>query len=349
MNAAPRISVVLTCHNLGAYIGEAVDSVLAQTFRDFEILIVDDGSTEPETRRALERYERPPTRVLRTANRGLPGARNLGLREAQGTYVCCLDADDLLLPNWFEKAAASLDADPSLAFVSHWLHAFGDREWEWTPESCDFPALLDRNTVNGAALVRRDALLAVGGYDESMRQGCEDWELWVRMTARGYRGTILKEVHFLYRQRADSMTRAMHRGAMHPALYAEIIGRNEPAFRKHLGPLLSRRHRETVDLRRTAFDLEHELAEIREPERRFWQVEVEARRQKLARLQDARALRERAAETEARLGAALAEAAEGRRSEAAARAQAEALRSSLSWRVMAPLRAVHRALTRLFG
>ncbi|HET7293206.1 MAG TPA: glycosyltransferase family A protein [Vicinamibacteria bacterium] len=349
MSSAPRISVVVTCHNLGAYLGDAVDSVLAQTLQDFELLIVDDGSTEPETLRVLERYDRPPARVLRTENRGLPGARNFGLRQARGGYVCCLDGDDLLLPNWLERAAAVLDAEPALAFVSHWLHAFGDREWDFTPESCDFPALLDRNTVNGAALVRREALLAVGGYDETMRQGCEDWELWVRMTARGHRGTILKEVHFLYRQRPDSMTRAMHRGAMHPALFAEIVRRSEPAFREHLGPLLRRRHREIVDLRRTGFDLDREFAEVRGPERAFWQVEVEARKRKLERLQEARGLRERASEAEAGLGAAQAEAEVLRRSELEARAEAAALRASASWRVTAPLRAVHRALTRLFG
>jgi hypothetical protein len=183
--------------------------------------------------------------------------------------------------------------------------------------------------------VRRDALLAVGGFDETMRQGCEDWELWIRLTARGYRGTILKEVHFLYRQRPDSMTRAMHRGAMHPALFGEIVRRNEPAFREHLGPLLRRRHREIVDLRRTLYDLDHEWAFVRGPERGFWQVEVEARRRKLARLQEARALRERAEQAEARLRAATAEA--------------EALRTSMSWRLTAPLRAVHRALARLLG
>jgi len=361
--SSPRISVVVTCHNLGAYLGAAVDSVLEQTFRDFEVVIVDDGSTEPETLKVLERYERPPTRVLRTENRGLPGARNLGVSASSGAYVCCLDADDLLLPSWLEKAAAVLDADAGLAYVSHWLRAFGDREWDWTPESCAFPALLDRNTVNGAALVRRDALLAVGGYDESMRQGCEDWELWVRLTARGYRGTILKEVHFLYRQRPDSMTRAMHRGAIHPAIFGEIVRRNEGAFREHLGPLLRRRHREIVDLKRTAFDLDHEWAFVREPERSFWQVEVEARRRKLASLEAARALRERAEALEARsaeLGSELEasrlereatrqEADAARREADAALRQAEALETSLSWRLTAPLRAAHRALFRLLG
>ena len=118
--SAPRISVIVTCHNLGAYLGIAVDSVLKQTLKDFEIVIVDDGSTDPETLRVLERYERQPTLVLRTENRGLPGARNFGIAASRGAYVCCLDADDLLLPaNRLlpEASAVSDDTDVAVNFL----------------------------------------------------------------------------------------------------------------------------------------------------------------------------------------------------------------------------------------
>jgi len=313
---SPRVSVVVTCHNLGAYLADALDSIQGQTLQDFEVVVVDDGSTDPGTLENLGALRRPHTRLLRSRNRGLPGARNLGVREAHGAYVCCLDADDILLPRWLEEATRVLDHDPGLAYVSHWLRAFGEREWEWTPESCEPPALLDRNTVNGAALVRREALEAVGGYDESMRQGCEDWELWIRLAERGYRGTILKQVHFLYRQRPDSMTRAMHRGAMHPALFAQIVGRHQAIYRDHVGALLRRRHQELVDLERTALDLDHEIGVVRDPERAFWRVEVEARQAKQGRLQRVRDL-ERDLERARAEGAALGAAVESTRRELA--------------------------------
>src|SRR5262249_6222731 len=127
----PRVAVVLTCYNLGRYLDEAVDSVLAQTFRDFELVIVDDGSDEPQTVRLLESYARPQTRVVHSPNRGLSAARNLGIRETTGEYICALDADDVLEPTYLEKSVRVLDADPTLAFVSHWLRAFGDETWEW--------------------------------------------------------------------------------------------------------------------------------------------------------------------------------------------------------------------------
>ena len=112
--APPRVTVIVPCHNLGAYLDEAVDSVFAQTFQDFDIIIVDDGSTDEATRRLLEGYDRPRTRVVRTENRGLPAARNVGLRLTSAPYLCALDADDRLAPTCLERSVATLDADPSL-------------------------------------------------------------------------------------------------------------------------------------------------------------------------------------------------------------------------------------------
>ena len=96
--AAPRISVIVPCYNLGAYLDEAVKSVLAQTYQDFEILIVDDGSTDPVTISLLDHYAQPKTTVFRTSNQKLAAARNFLIARARGTYLCALDADDKLHP-----------------------------------------------------------------------------------------------------------------------------------------------------------------------------------------------------------------------------------------------------------
>src|SRR5690349_2301444 len=146
--ADPRVSVIVSCYNLGQFLDEAVESVLAQTFTDFEILIVDDGSTDGETRRLLSAYQKPRTRVIRSENRGLPATKNLGLKNTRGSYVCMFDADDRLDPSFLQKSVAALDENPEVAFVSHWVRTFGDEVRDWTPSRCDFPALLDMNTVN---------------------------------------------------------------------------------------------------------------------------------------------------------------------------------------------------------
>src|SRR5262245_35333532 len=117
-SAAPRVSVVVPCFDLGRYLDEAIDSVLAQTFHDLEIVVVDDGSTDPFTCELLDRYDRPKTQLLRQSNRGPAAARNAGIRATTGHYVCCLDADDRLLPTYLEKAIQVLQQAPDVGFVS---------------------------------------------------------------------------------------------------------------------------------------------------------------------------------------------------------------------------------------
>src|SRR4029453_4970189 len=130
----PRLSVLLPCFNHGAFLAEAIGSVLAQTFQDFEIILVDDGSTDPATAEQIRNCAAPRTRIFRIENRGLSGARNFAASQGEGALFCALAADDRLAPAWFEKAVARLDADADLGFVSHWLRAFGDETWEWTPQ-----------------------------------------------------------------------------------------------------------------------------------------------------------------------------------------------------------------------
>src|SRR5262249_30716028 len=105
-----RVSVIIPCYNLGEYLDEAVESVLAQTFQDLEIVVVDDGSTDERTRTLVADYRKPRTRVIRSENRGLPAAKNLGLSATSGPYVCMLDADDRLDSHLLEKSVAALDA-----------------------------------------------------------------------------------------------------------------------------------------------------------------------------------------------------------------------------------------------
>ncbi len=355
MNDSPKVSVVVTCYNLGAYLDEAIESVLAQSFRDFEIVVVDDGSTDEETRRLLADYRRPQTRVIRIENRGLPGARNEGIRRTTGPYVCALDADDRLERSYFEKAVAVLDGDPSVAFVSHWLRTFGEGEGEeWMPRSAGFPELLDRNTINGAALVRRDALVAAGLFDETMRHGCEDWDLWISMVERGFRGVILSEVLFFYRRRRDSMSRIMMQGETHSGLYHYLVEKHRASFEDHLLDLLVRRERDRATVLREAHDLELDCERALRPEierlrdglrvstrkleragrQKDQEVELERRGEAVAE-RDARLQ-----EQDRRIAEQGAELCREREGIAGLQSEIHALRLSWSWRLTRPLRVV---------
>lgn len=328
--SSPRISVLMPCFNHGAVLGEAIQSVLDQTFPDAEILVVDDGSTDAETLERLRDLRTPRTTVLHTENRGLPAARNLAARHAVGTLFCALDADDRLAPVWFERAVAMLDAHPELSFVSHWLQTFGDETWTWTPASCELPALLARNTVNGAALVRRKAFEAVGGYDESMREGCEDWDFWLRLVERGFHGAIIPEVMFHYRRSASSMSRTMTAGDGYERSLTALVLKHEAAYRTHLMDVVLAGAGESFHLQQEIAAMQRAQAVVVEPALRRAREELAATERKVDRV---RSELQRDEERD-RLAWEVAEL----------RREVTALRLSWTWRLTAPLRRLYGAL-----
>jgi glycosyltransferase involved in cell wall biosynthesis len=337
---APRVSVLIPCYNLGQYVDEAVASVLAQTFEDVEIVIVNDGSTDPATNRLLADYRRPKTRVITTANRGLAAARNLAIAHTTGRYLCALDADDTLAPTYLERAVRLLDADASLTFVSAWVQLFGEETWLWKRDRCDLPALLAECTVMTAALVRRDAVLAAGGYDGAMpAQGDEDWDLWISLVERGGRGTIVPEAMLNYRQRAGSMRRVASEGKVRLDQVRYLVAKHAASYRAHLVDVLLAKDVEISDL----------LRGNRERERR---LETEL----LPRLAERRRERDLLRGSPASWGETSRDAARGdargetralRESVAHLRAEVTALRESMSWKVTAPLRRVYGWCRRL--
>lgn len=366
------VSVIVTCFNLGRYLPETIESIRAQTFTDFELCIIDDGSTDPLTLRVLDTLAAQHT-VIRTENRGLSAARNTGVLHGSGRYVCTVDADDLLAPTLLQKSVERLEADGSLAFVSHWLEAFGDQSWQWTPERCDFPTLLDHNTVNGAALVRRSAVDAVGGWDERLREGCEDWDFWITLVERGFHGAIIPEVLFRYRRRPDSMSRVMFAGDGLSQRFGSLVEKHAATYRAYLPHLATRREVDTVGNRARADELDERLSledlpalfrvrdDLAAAERLLAHHQQE--RQRAAHLAsltercsfldaEASTLRERAAQLGTELAtarehhhvlqqereAALAETARLGTLHASAAHEVAALRSSWSWRLTSVLR-----------
>jgi glycosyltransferase involved in cell wall biosynthesis len=342
----PKVSVIIPCFNMGQYLDEAVDSVFAQTMQDFEIVIVDDGSTDPETIQLLSNYRRPKTRVLVTKNQGVVAARNYAIEHANGEYLCALDADDRLHPAYFERATVLLDNDPALTFVSAWVQMFGTSDALWKQDSCDLPALLAECTVMTAALVRADAVRSVGGYDFRLEQGDEDWDLWISLVERGYRGTIIPEVLFYYRRRPGSRCEVCTMGETHLHLVQYIMEKHQESYQRHLTAVLDRKHADIGELLHENYGLERYLNDHLQPI-------AASRRKEVARLQMKLDRCEKRRKTEAHeYPVPELEAAKRRLEEKNAelqryQAEVHALRTSGSWRITAPIRAAYEVWLRI--
>lgn len=201
----PLISVVVPCHNHGRFMLDTLRSLRAQTLQDFEVIVVDDGSTERRTLRLLALLKRMTTiRLILQPNAGPGAARNLGIRHASGRYICCLDSDDCLADSYLEKCAVVLESDLGIRLVHGWIKFFGSETG--IRHTFDLhPGLLRFvNHLGVSAVFHRDDWIRVAGFSESRELLYEDWDFWMRMSGMGIRGKVLKEPMLFYRKHGAS-------------------------------------------------------------------------------------------------------------------------------------------------
>ena len=187
----PRVSVIIPAYNAAGHVRRAVDSVLAQSFQDFELLVVDDGSTDA-TRAVLAEYG-DRLRLLAKANGGPAAARNLGLSHASGDYVAFLDADDHWKADKLQRQVDLLDTRPEIGFCSTATEVVDSAgrtagSWPCRPDAGPLPDILflHGTVISGSTsgvLARKRLIDELGGFDESLR-GFEDPDLWIRLAAR---------------------------------------------------------------------------------------------------------------------------------------------------------------------
>lgn len=232
-----KVSIIIPCFNLGEYVVEALDSVLKQTYQDFEVIIVNDGSTDELTNNILDSLNRPKTRVLKTVNQGLPAARNYGISKTNSEYICCLDADDKYHPQFLEKAVAALEEDykHELGMVTSWIQTFGQKDEIWKPEQYNPFKLAFENMLHVASLFRRECWDVVGGYATNL-EGYQDWNFWLSIVSKGYKWISIPETLFNYRIRENSMVTGSNK--KRGVLFDTIIENNKPFYIENLKPIL---------------------------------------------------------------------------------------------------------------
>lgn len=209
----PKVSIIIPAYNAMAYLPETLQSALDQTFTDFEVLIINDGSSDQILEWA-DQIQDPRVRLITQENQGLSGARNTGIWRSQGEYLAFLDADDIWEATKLEKQVACLDRNPSVGLVSSWVKCV-DEKGKWiespqTPKSQGDELKRDLFISNivlcgSTPLVRCCCFEKVGFFDRTLRS-IEDWDMWLRL-APHYQFYVIQEPLVQYRKHPGSMSK----------------------------------------------------------------------------------------------------------------------------------------------
>ncbi|MCU1228602.1 MAG: hypothetical protein JWO97_1486 [Acidobacteria bacterium] len=237
----PRLSVIIPCHDDGDYLIDAVASVERNTPADTELIVVDDGSSQPRTRDVLAALREAGHRVIEQPHSGLSAARNTGIVASSGDYVLPLDADNRLLPGFAADAVALLDADPSAGVVYGDRREFGARSGDVAVPELELPRMLWSNYIDACAVFRRAVWSDCNGYDVAFTDW-EDWDFWLGAAERGWRFVHLPRPTFEYRIRPDSLHQRFLRRDDYPSTLRRLYEKHRELVSTHAAEILIAAH-----------------------------------------------------------------------------------------------------------
>ncbi|MBQ3690736.1 MAG: glycosyltransferase family 2 protein [Bacteroidales bacterium] len=195
-----KISIIVPCYNQAQYLSETLESVISQTYQDWECLIVDDGSPD-NTKEVAEEFCKKDNRFiyLYKENGGISSARNFGIQHSSGDYILPLDSDDIIDRTFLEKTLQVLVSDSEIKVVYTRVMQFGLINQELKLPICTLERMMGRNCIVCTALYRKGDYEKTIGYNENMALGLEDWDFWLSMLEQGGKVYQIPEVLFFYR------------------------------------------------------------------------------------------------------------------------------------------------------
>ncbi len=231
MSTTPQISVITPCYNHGEYIREMLDSLEIQTFENFEVIIVNDGSTD-NTKEILNNIKENRVKIVHTPNRGPAAARNTAIGYARADYIFNLDADDKIAPSLLEKAYNIITANTNnnIGIVYCDAILFGEREGRFNLNNYTVENILKDNMIASASLFRKEDWKRVGGYSDELKFGCEDWDLWLSIIELG-REVVQIEEPLLYYRTYKTLTQS--RSGKRKALPSKMAKTLITIFQRH--------------------------------------------------------------------------------------------------------------------
>lgn len=198
VSSNPKISVISACYNHGKYINEMIESVMDQSFIDFELIIVNDGSTD-DTRQILDNIHFDRVRIILSEHKGPSFARNFAIRNARADLIFNLDADDKIAPDLLEKGYNIFLGKKNVGIVYPECRYFGARRGIMKTGHYSLENMLHSNRIVSAAFFRKEDWITCGGYSESFLYGLEDWDLWLSIIELGREVVKIQDSSFYYR------------------------------------------------------------------------------------------------------------------------------------------------------
>jgi glycosyltransferase involved in cell wall biosynthesis len=239
------VSVIIPCFNDGRYLSETLESVESQTYSNIEIIIVDDGSTDPTTISLLKKIDLTTTiTVIYQKNSGPSVARNRAVSCAKGTYILPLDADDTFHPTYIEKAVKELQTNRTFGAVTCGITYFGKAHHKITLplEIIKEKDVVLQNRAPVSSLFRKECWEEVNGWDETMKMGFEDWDFWIRVCAKGW--TIYGIQEYLFNYRLKSISRDSINNKNRTIYEQILIKKNSAIFGKYVLEIVKQKDNE---------------------------------------------------------------------------------------------------------
>ena len=204
-----KVSVIVPCYNQEDYLEDALKSLIGE-FKDFEVIVVNDGSSninaENKIKDICTRFKEFPVRLINQTNQGVCAARNNAVKNAAGTYIMPLDADDMICNKYLEDASKILDENKNIGIVYSLAEFFGEKTGLWKLGKPSMINMLSQNRIFNSAMYRKAEFEKVGGYNMNMTEGCEDWDLWLSLIGSGLKPHRLDEIFYTHRILPKSRT-----------------------------------------------------------------------------------------------------------------------------------------------
>jgi len=259
-----KVSIIVPCYNQAQFLDEALQSVLDQTYSNWECFIVNDGSTD-DTASIVKDWLTKDKRFcyLEQENKGVSNARNSGIARSEGEFILPLDADDKISSNYFQLALDEFVKNPDLKIVYCNAKKFGEESGVWTLPPFSYANLAKENVIFSSALYKKDDWKRIGGYDENMDKGLEDWEFWIALIKNGGEVKKIKNFCFFYRIKGASRNKKLNKNEFtelenylsvkHAAFFVNELG-SFPILSKKIEKI-SKEHHKLLKSKRFVLDL----------------------------------------------------------------------------------------------